>query len=117
MPPTKNDGGSRGLTENHRPNAFQSVTTAAIVTRDGDSRPASARRRKSRIAHASVYAPCSRRTLWAFAYVCPWCGLGHFGRARAEDDITGLRRSRCGRLVVVRAARVYRGRADSGAAA
>jgi hypothetical protein len=90
---------------------------AASVTPGKGKRRRSARRRESLIAHASVYAPCPQRTLWAFAYVCPWCGLGHFGRAQTEEQITGLRRSRCGRLVVVRAARVYRGRADSGAAA
>ena len=96
------------------------TTTAgspARILSQGGRRRRAARRRESLIAHASVYAPCPQRTLWGFAYVCPWCGLGHFGRAQTEDQVTGLRRSRCGRLVVVRAARVYRGRADSGAAA
>ena len=81
-----------------------------IVSQGGRKRRA-ARRRESLIVRASVYAPCPRRTLWAFAYVCPWCGLGHLGRARTEDEIAGPRRSRCGHLVIVRVARVYRGRA------
>jgi len=67
------------------------------------------------LVYASVYEPCEGRSQWAFAYICPWCHLGHLGRAKTETDVTGPRRSRCGRLVVVRAARVYRSR--SGAAA
>ena len=43
------------------------------------------------------------------AFVCPHCGRGHFGRAREEAGITGRRRARCGRLVIVLAARTYRG--------
>jgi hypothetical protein len=81
-----------------------------IVSQGGRKRR-TARRRESLLVRASVYAPCPRRTLWAFAYVCPWCGLGHLGRARTEDEITGPRRSRCGHLVIVRVGRDYRGRA------
>jgi len=63
------------------------------------------------VVNASVYAPCEGRYLWAFAYICPLCKLGHLGRAKTEAEISGPRRARCGRLVVIRVARVYRGRA------
>ena len=86
----------------------QGASSAAIV------RQAGGKRRKARRApavYASVYEPCEGRTQWAFAYICPWCHLGHLGRAKTESAVAGPRRSRCGRLVLVRAARVYRSRA------
>ena len=66
--------------------------------------------RGPRTAHASVYAPCTGRTWWWIAFLCPWCGAGHLGRARTEEQVPGIRRTRCGGLVRVKAARVYRGR-------
>jgi hypothetical protein len=60
--------------------------------------------------HASVYAPCAGRSYWWIAYICPHCGAGHLGRARTEDAVAGVRRSRCGHQVRVRVARTYRGR-------
>jgi hypothetical protein len=92
-------------------------TEPAVIVRQGDRKRRRARRSRVPIVYASVYAPCEGRLLWAFAYICPWCKLGHLGRAKAEDEVSGPRRSRCGRLVVIRAARVYRGGADSRVAA
>ena len=60
--------------------------------------------------HASIYAPHPGRSWWWIAFVCPHCGSGHFGRAKSEDLVPGVRRARCGRLVRVLAARTYRGR-------
>lgn len=71
---------------------------------------ANGNRNRAPVAFASIYAPCPGRSLWWLAYVCPWCGHGHLGRARDEADITGKRKARCGRLVTVLAARTYRGR-------
>jgi hypothetical protein len=88
----------------------QEALSAAIVSQNGGKRRKTRGRRVPSV-FASVYEPCEGRTLWAFAYICPWCHLGHLGRARTEADVAGPRRSRCGRLVVVRAARVYRSRA------
>ena len=67
-------------------------------------------RRGPRAVHASVYAPCAGRAWWWLACICPQCGAGHLGRARTEDQVPGIRRTRCGHLVRVKAARVYRGR-------
>lgn len=61
-------------------------------------------------AFASVYAPCLGRDWWWIAYLCPYCGAGHLGRARTEDRVAGVRRARCGGLVTIIAARTYRGR-------
>jgi len=59
---------------------------------------------------ASAFAPCPGRELWALSYICPWCGFGHFGRARTEAKLVGKRRTRCcGRLVFVKIAKAYRG--------
>jgi hypothetical protein len=88
-----------------------------VILRQGGGKRRKARMPRVPVVYASVYAPCERRHLWAFAYVCPWCKLGHLGRAKTEAEVSGPRRSRCGRLVVIRVARVYRGRANSGAAA
>lgn len=104
MPPDKQRGGpvvtrNRLNTADTRP--APSVTPGAhnAAGPRGDLRPA----------HASVYAPCAGRSHWWLAYVCPWCGHGHLGRARTEGEVPGPRRSRCGRLVLVLVARVYRG--------
>lgn len=61
-------------------------------------------------AFASVYAPCVGRAQWLAVYQCPHCHAGHSGRARRFEDLPGLRRSRCGRLVWLVVARTYRGR-------
>lgn len=58
-------------------------------------------------AHASVYAPAGRRTMWWIAFRCPHCGAGHFGRARDQGAAQGVRRAGCGRLVWVIPARTY----------
>jgi hypothetical protein len=85
--------------------------TSEVIVRQSDEKRRQARRSRVPAVYASVYEPCEGRTLWAFAYICPWCRLGHLGRARTEAEVSGPRRSGCGRLVVVRAARVYRSRA------
>jgi hypothetical protein len=74
------------------------------------------RRRTPPNAYASVYAPDATRALWHVAYKCPFCARHHFGRARTEAEVTGVRTSRCGRLVTVVAARVYRDRSTGEAA-
>jgi hypothetical protein len=107
--------GKRPLVESNGPPAtanavlHHEATPVAIVRQDSDKRR---KARKSRVpaVYASAYAPCAGRHLWGFAYVCPFCKLGHLGRAKTEEEISGPRRSRCGRLVIVRVARVYRGR-------
>lgn len=50
-------------------------------------------------AYASLYAPCGRRTRWWCAYLCPYCGGGHFARLKSEGNAQGVRRSGCGRLI------------------
>ena len=82
--------------------------SAVIVSHRADKRH---KAQRAPAVYASVYAPCEGRHLWWLAYICPFCKLGHLGRARTEVEVEGPRRSRCGRLVVVRAARVYRSRA------
>jgi hypothetical protein len=79
------------------------------ITPAGDAAPD---RRRSRVlsAHASIYAPCRGRQWWWIAYICPHCGCGHLGRSRTEDEVTGVRKTRCGLRVRVRVARTYRGR-------
>ncbi|MFI9846503.1 hypothetical protein ACIHFD_56440 [Nonomuraea sp. NPDC051941] len=67
-------------------------------------------------AYVSLYAPYGRRRLWWFAFVCPACSYGHFGRVRDEDSAEGLRRAGCGRLVWLVVARTYRGQASEVAA-
>jgi hypothetical protein len=85
-----------------------------IVRHDRDSRQSLARRLP--LAFASEAAPCDKRTQWAVMYQCGACGGTHFGRSRTEMT-TGKRRARCGRVVWLVIARVYRGRPDSGTAA
>lgn len=69
-------------------------------------------RRTVPLVYASAYAPCAGRSWWWLSYVCPHCKFGHFGRARSEAQVSGPRRTRCcGRLVIVKVARVYRGAA------
>jgi len=91
--------------------ALLQEATPGVMVRQGDRKRRKARRSRVPVVYASVYEPCEGRTQWAFAYICPWCRLGHLGRARTEAEVSGPRRARCGRLVVVRAARVYRSRA------
>jgi hypothetical protein len=90
--------------------AHQAAAFGAMVRQSGGENR-KARGRRIPAVYASVYEPCEGRTLWAFAYICAWCRLGHLGRAKSEAEVAGPRRSRCGRLVFVRAARVYRSRA------
>lgn len=59
------------------------------------------------VAFASAFAPAGRRSMWAYTLRCPHCGAGHFGRARSQDGVRGLRRTGCGRRVVVVVARTY----------
>lgn len=80
--------------------ALQRPATGTNGTSDGNGPP---------FAFGSVYAPDEHRTCWWLAYICPWCGRGHIGRARDEAGITGRRKARCGRLITVLAARTYRG--------
>jgi hypothetical protein len=85
--------------------------SSAAIVRQAGRKQRKARRLRVPAVYASVYEPCEGRSQWAFAYICPWCHLGHLGRAKTEAEVAGPRRSRCGRPVVVRAARVYRSRA------
>lgn len=68
------------------------------------------------LAPASVFTPRGRRRLWHYTYPCRACHTYHFGRAKALDEVTGVRRAGCGHLVSVMIARVY-GQAETGAAA
>jgi hypothetical protein len=86
--------------------------SAVIVSHRTDKRR---KAQRAPAVYASVYAPCEGRHLWWLAYICPFCKLGHLGRARTEAEVEGPRRSRCGRMVVVRVARVYRGRTEAAA--
>lgn len=95
-----------------QPPAQEAPLVAAIVGQRAD------KRRKAQCApavYASVYAPCEGRHLWWLTYICPFCKFGHLGRARTEAEVAGPRRSRYGRLVVVRVARVYRARTEAAA--
>ena len=89
--------------------------SSAVIVRQAGGKRREARASRVPAVYASVYAPCEGRYLWAFAYICPFCKLGHLGRAKAEDKVSGPRRSRCGRLVVILVARVYRGRTEAAA--
>lgn len=77
----------------------------------GRSTDLSSSKRKPPVAFASVYAPDDSRAWWHLAFRCPACEGWHFGRTRDESKVTGPRRTRCGRTVIVKAARTYRGRA------
>lgn len=69
------------------------------------------RRRRPPNAFASLFAPDGRRQLWMLTYICPHCKAGHRALARSEENAHVLRpRGACGRLVVIRVARTYRGR-------
>jgi hypothetical protein len=86
------------------------TVTKTSVTRRDDSR-------RVPLARASLFAPDGvRRTRWAITYLCPVCGFGHLGRSR-EAWAGVIRRSACGRLILVVVARTYRGHSGSGAAA
>ncbi len=75
---------------------------------DLDEPPASPRRsRVTRRVYASLYAPGGRRRRWEIVYICPHCLRGHFGFAESVEDAEGRRLSGCGRVVVVKVARVY----------
>jgi hypothetical protein len=98
---------ARPLPESDSPSA----TTDALIVRQRSGKRREARGPRVPAVYASVYEPCEGRTQRAFAYICPWCHLGHLGRAKTEAEVRGPRRSRCGRLVLIRAARVYCSRA------
>lgn len=85
--------------------------TLDVIVRQGGAKSGQARGSRVPAAFAAVYEPCEGRTQWAFCYICPICKLGHLGRAKTEAEVSGPRRSRCGRLVVIRPARVYRSKA------
>ena len=110
----KNDD-PRPATGSHR-NASKGTITTVSITRDGDMRPASARRRVRRpIANASLYYPVPGRGLYWLSIRCPYCGGTHLGRVREEVRAGGNRRVSCGPVqVVVR--RVYRPAAGKAAA-
>ena len=113
MPPENVKGRPQLAQLEDGPGAQHATITTFSITGAG------ARSRSSRLplAHASAFAPCPGRALWAFTYVCPACGFGHLGRAGTEADIAGPRRARCGRRIRIRVARAYRGRADTAEAA
>ena len=56
------------------------ATTDALIVRQRGGKRREARGPRVPAVYASVYEPCEGRTRWAFAYICPWCGLGHLGR-------------------------------------
>jgi hypothetical protein len=99
------------------PDASSATITTVSINQQGDSLPGATRKHRPPRVHASVYEPCWHRTWWWYAYLCPWCGGGHLGRARAEQQAAGPHRSGCGRMVLIVAARTYRARPASGAAA
>ena len=80
--------------------AAANATSATKVTRGR-------RRDLPPLAPASVFAPRGRRRLWHYTYPCRACGTYHFGRAKALDEVTGVRRAGCGHLVSVMIARTY----------
>lgn len=71
------------------------------------ARPVLRNSARAPIAPASVYAPLGRRRWWWYAYRCYTCGAHQFGRARALEQVTGVRRAGCGHQVNVMAARIY----------
>ncbi len=70
--------------------------------------------RRSRIAHASLFPPAARRTRYMITYRCPLCDGYHLGYADTRETASGRRAAGCGRIVVIRVARVY-GDADQAA--
>lgn len=60
------------------------------------------------VAFASAFGPCAGRRLWAVSYRCPHCSGHHLGRSADAEELGGVRRARCGRLVWLVIARVYR---------
>lgn len=91
----------------------QGPSSAAMVTQQ----PAAGQRPEPPTVYASAFAPCAGRKLWGLTFICAWCGAGQFGRARTEAKLAGTRRTRCcGRLVLVKVARTYPGRANREAA-
>lgn len=97
----------------------QAATTATDTTRTSLRRAsvtaAAQRPNGTPLALASVFAPHGRRTWWWYSFPCRTCATYHFGRARELDQVTGQRKTACGHVVMIVAARVY-GRPDSGAA-
>jgi predicted RNA-binding Zn-ribbon protein involved in translation (DUF1610 family) len=59
-------------------------------------------------AFASLLAPCARRRRWAVSYRCPRCGGSHLGFSYSPD-VSGVRRSGCGRKIWLVVARRYTG--------
>lgn len=95
--------GGSGATQNP-PHASPSSERNVGLTVQGD------RPRRYKVARISLYAPSGRRTCWWAAYLCPYCGGGHFARLRSEVDARGVRRSACGRLLWLVVARTYHGK-------
>jgi hypothetical protein len=52
-------------------------------------------------ASASVFPPSGRRRWYAATYGCPWCQGVHLARACDEAGLLRLRRSGCGRPVML----------------
>ncbi len=50
---------------------------------------------------AQIFAPSHHYTLWWIIHLCPVRGSGHFGRAETEQECFGVRRSGCGRTIVI----------------
>jgi hypothetical protein len=117
MPPNVR-GGPQDRQPGSRPNADSVAAIASevayMVTDDQDSKRRAPRRSRP-LAFASMAAPGPGRDWYHIMYPCTACGHTHFGRSPVELT-TGPRRARCGRLVYLVIARVYRG-PDEGAAA
>lgn len=79
----------------------------AVEDEQAGGRVVGASVRRHPIAHASLFAPAGRRTMWWLTIRCPHCGRGHFSRLRSPENAQGVRRTGCGRRVRIVVARTY----------
>jgi hypothetical protein len=108
MPPRNGEGRS-AQTGPRKVDALTKNTVTTISVTDAADNGPKFRRLVTPVAFASAFGPSGRRAGWAIAYRCPSCGGHHLGRARDLAGCSGPRRSGCGRRVVIRVARTYRG--------
>lgn len=108
MPPDKKRGRPPGTTRKNRPTS--SVAATATITEPMIRQGSDGRQAIRRIAPASLFEPDGHRKRWMITFICPACGYGHRALAESEQAARTLRpRGACGRRVVLRIARTYRG--------
>ena len=83
----------------------------------GDDGKRRSRRGRYPQANASLYEPACQRTWWWISLRCPLVRVSPLHRVRREQDAGGVRRTGCGRRVVVKVRTVYRGKANARIAA